>query len=94
MYAKLDREALEDMNATNYKNYKTDVVKIMKEWDKKYMKHAKSTNPDLAAIQKEVALPLTNLFESNFHFFNIHQLIKKGIMVPDFRLAALEAKFV
>ena len=94
LWAKLDREALDDMNASNYKAYKTDVVKMMKEWDKRYMKHGKTTNVGLGNIQKEVAVPLTNLFESNFNFYNINVLIKKGIMVPDFRLAALEAKFV
>jgi len=94
IWAKLDREALEDMNASNYKNYKTGTVKMMKEWDKRYMKHMKTTNVDLGAIQKEVAVPLTNLFESNFNFHNINVMIKKGVPVPDFRLAALEAKFV
>jgi len=94
VWAKLDREALEDMNASNYKAYKTDLSKMMKEWDKRYVKHGKTTNQALGAIQKLVAVPLTDLFESNFNFYNINQLIKKGVWVPDFRLAALEAKFV
>lgn len=67
---------------------------MMKEWDKRYMKHAKSTNVELSAITREVAVPLTNLFESNYHFHNINEMVRKGIFVPDFRYKALEEKFV
>lgn len=67
---------------------------MMKDWDKRYEKHRKSAHPELAAIQKQVALPLTNLFESNFNFFCLHRLIDKGEPCPDFRYKALEDKFI
>lgn len=54
----------------------------------------KGANVELGAITKEVAVPLTNLFESNFNFYNINEMIKKGQKCPDFRLKALEEKFV
>jgi len=94
IWAKLDREALEDMNPYNFKNFKTDVFKTLKEWDKRYMKHMKSAHVDLSHIQKESMLPLTNLLQSNYNFHCINQLISKEIMVPDFRFKALECKFV
>ena len=77
IWPKLDREQLEDLNAITYKVYKADVVKILKEWDKRYMKHMKSTNLELGSHQKECMMPLTNLFQSNFNFFCLNQMIKK-----------------
>ena len=77
IWPKLDRTDLEELSRDNYKNYKTEIFKILKEWDKKYLKHMKSTNPELSGITKECALPLTNLFTSNFNFYNLNQMIKK-----------------
>jgi len=95
MYPKIERNDMEDLiQASNYQNYKKDFAKMMKEWDKRYEKHRKSANPELAAIQKAVALPLTNLFESNFNFFCLNRLIAKGEPCPDFRYKALEDKFI
>lgn len=95
MWPKIDRNEMDDLiSATTYQNYKKDFVKCVKEWDKKYEKHRKSYNPELLDIQKKVALPLTNLFESNFNFFCLNRLIKKGESCPDFRYKALEDKFI
>lgn len=41
-----------------------------------------------------MALPLTNLFESNFNFFCLNRLIDAGEKCPDFRYKALEDKFI
>ena len=37
--------------------------------------------------------PLTDLFESNFCFFNLTEMVKKGENVPDFRILALEERY-
>ena len=54
----------------------------------------KTINPGLSEIQREAMLPLTNLFESNFNYYQINQQIIKGKFVPDFRYKALEDKYV
>jgi hypothetical protein len=89
-----DREKLADLTPQNFKAFKTECQKMMKDWDKRYMKHMKGANVKLGEITREVAVPLTNLFESNYHFHNINVMVKKNIFVPDFRYKALEDKFV
>ena len=37
--------------------------------------------------------PLTDLFESNFCYYNLTQMILKGENVPDFRILALEERY-
>jgi hypothetical protein len=81
------------MTPNNYKAYKTEVAKKLKDWDKKYEKHRKNHHPELAAIQHESMEPLTNLFESNFCYNNLQKMLEKGESVPDFRILALEDRY-
>lgn len=46
----------------------------LKEWDKTYLKHMKSTNPELADIHARAMKPITDLMESNFNFYNFNVL--------------------
>jgi hypothetical protein len=66
----------------------------MKEWDKMYVKHEKTTNKELGAIIAEAFTPLTELWEANNNFYNINKMVHEGIQVPDFRLKALEDQFI
>ncbi len=67
---------------------------MLKEWDKMYVKHEKTTNKELGAIQAEAFIPLTDLWEANNNFFNINNMIASGIHVPEFRVKALEDQFI
>lgn len=51
VWPKFQADDIEDqMTPTNYKAYKTEVAKKLKDWDKKYEKHRKQHHPELAAI--------------------------------------------
>lgn len=67
---------------------------MLKEWDKMYVKHEKTTNKELGAIIAEAFTPLTELWEANNNFYNINKMVHEGIQVPDFRLKALEDQFI
>lgn len=87
IWPKFQSDDIEDqMTPQNYKAYKTEVAKKLKDWDKKYEKHRKNHHPELAAIQHESMEPLTNLFESNFCYFNLRAMVERGENVPDFRI--------
>lgn len=47
----------------------------MKEWDKMYVKHEKTTNKELGAIQMEAFIPLTDLWEANNNYYNINKMV-------------------
>ena len=59
-----------------------------------YVKHAKSTNPELMKIINEAMNPLTNLIKSNRDYYNLREMLKKDKGIPDFRFEALEEKFI
>ena len=51
VWPKFQSDDIEDaMTPQNYKAYKTDVSKILKDWDKKYEKHRKAHHAEIAAI--------------------------------------------
>ena len=41
IWEKFSSDAINELNANNYKAFKTDCVKMMKDWDKRYVKHMK-----------------------------------------------------
>jgi hypothetical protein len=59
-----------------------------------YVKHEKTTNKELGAIQAEAFQPLTELWEANNNFYNINNMIASGVYVPEFRVKALEDQFI
>lgn len=67
---------IEELNPDNYVAWRKESVKLLKEWDKMYVKHEKTTNKELGAIQADAFLPLTDLWEANNNFYNIHKLIE------------------
>jgi hypothetical protein len=76
-----------------YISWKKELIKMLKEWDKLYIKHIKSGFVEMNAIHMSAMKPLTNLLESNL---NLHylELIMKKKEVPAFRHEALEEKFI
>ena len=49
IWPKFSSEDIEDqMTPANYKAYKTEVSKRLKDWDKKYEKHRKNHHPEIA----------------------------------------------
>ena len=84
-----------EMNRTfeNYTTWKKDLVKILKEWDKVYVKHIKTSYPEMSANHAKAMLPLTNLIESNLNFHKLELMIAAKEEVPEFRFKALEEEF-
>jgi hypothetical protein len=85
-----DPSKIEGLNPDDYIAWRKESVKMLKEWDKMYVKHEKTTNKELGAIQAEAFIPLTDLWEANNNFYNINNMIASGIHVPEFRVKALE----
>jgi hypothetical protein len=53
LWPKLERDWLNEMNANNFKTNKGELLKILKEWDKRYEKHRRGPHLELSAVQKE-----------------------------------------
>ena len=91
-----------DMNCTPetfVKPWKADLIKILKEWDKMYIKHAKSIYPEMNAIHQQAMKPLLDLVEANYNFYNLEKMIAdkksyEGLQPAEFRFKALEEEFV
>jgi hypothetical protein len=83
------------MNRTfeNYTTWKKDLIKLLKEWDKVYVKHIKTSYPEMSAHHAKAMLPLTNLIESNINFHKLELMIAAKEDVPEFRYKALEEEF-
>lgn len=78
--------------AETYLTWRKDLIKLLKEWDRLYMKHMKSGYVEMSAIHSKAMKPLTDLLESNLNFTYLEKQMKKK-EVPKFRFEALETKF-
>jgi hypothetical protein len=85
---------IEGLNPDDYIAWRKEAVKLLKEWDKMYVKHEKTTNKELGQIISTAFIPLTDLWEANNNFYNINKMVADGIHVPEFRLKALEDQFI
>ena len=96
IYNILDPEQMQlDCTYENYTGWKKDLFKKCKEWDKLYVKHIKSTYPEMANIHATAMRPLTLLIEANLQFGRLEDMIKKDpTNIPEFRFVALEEEFV
>ena len=74
-------------------SWKKELIKFCKEWDKLYVKHAKSVYPEINAIHMAAMKPLTQLIEANSNFHKLEIMIKEKKQVPEFRRIALESEF-
>lgn len=87
----------------DYLAKKKELVTKLKEWDKKYIAHAKTVNPELNTIHTAAMAPLVAFMKSNkdFHNFNVLLQAEKskgdvplGERLPEFLFEALEKEFV
>jgi hypothetical protein len=76
-----------------FSSWKKDLIKLCKDWDKMYLKHMKSTYPELNTIHMAAMKPLTLLIDSNANFHKLENMIKEKREVPLFRFNALETEF-
>ena len=76
----------------NYISWRKDLIKLLKDWDRLYLKHIKSGYIEMSAIHSKAMKPLTDLLESNLNFTYLENIEKKK-EVPKFRHEALETKF-
>jgi len=81
------------LTAEEYIAWKKDLIKVLKEFDKLYLKHIKSGYIEMNNIHMAAMKPLTNLMESNLNFYFLENIEKKNPDVPKFRHEALETKF-
>lgn len=73
--------------------FKKELISKLKEFERKYTKHCKTTNPLLAAIHAQSMKPLTDLMEASVNLQNFRTLSLNQTF-PEFRKKALEEKFV
>ena len=99
IYNFLDDDTI-DMNRTpdTYQGWKKELIKMLKDWDKYYVKHSgsKGCTGEMNTLHMSAMKPLNELIEANLNFHNLEQMIIKGnngIAVPDFRKGALEEMF-
>jgi hypothetical protein len=76
-----------------FSSWKKDLIKDCKDWDKLYLKHMKTTYPELNAIHMAAMKPLTLLIDSNNNFHKLENMIKDKREVQQFRYNALETEF-
>jgi hypothetical protein len=90
----LDPERMEnECKDDNYKAWEKELKRLLKEWDKCYVKHQKSFYPELVVIHQAAMKPLMDLVISNLNLHQLEMMIKAKKEVPDFRLCALEEEF-
>lgn len=62
------------LNPDNLQSFKKEITGKLKDFEKKYVKHAKTTNPELASIHSRAMQPTVNLMESNLNLDNFNRL--------------------
>ena len=87
-------EAFADLNSDTWVAWKKETVKSLKEFEKMYVKHEKVTNKELGGYIALSFIPLTDMWEANWNYFNILKLINDGQNIPEFRFKAVEDKFI
>ena len=78
-----------------YTGWKKDLTKLLKEFDKYYVKHSsnKGTFAEINNIHESTMKPLMDLILANSNFHKLENMIKAKMEVPEFRHEALEDEF-
>lgn len=75
--------------------WKKDLVKKCKEWEKLYNKHIKMTYPEMSEIHATAMRPLSLLIDANLQLTRLEDMIKRDPEnIPEFRIKALEDEFI
>ncbi len=78
IFDKISPQELNDAwNQEEYLGKKKELITKLKEWDKKYIAHAKTVNPELALIHASAMAPLVAFLKSNKDFYNFNVLKEK-----------------
>ena len=83
----------QDRTHETYLTWKKELIKLLKEWDKVYVKHIKISYPEMSKHHAEAMEPLMQLIGANLNFWKLEQMIANKEFVPDFRHQALEEEF-
>lgn len=75
-------------------SWKKELMSMLKDFDKKYVKHSKTVNPQLVDIHKKAGQPLQDFAEASYNLQNYHTQVSKGHSYPEFRKKALYDKFI
>ena len=71
-----------DFTFDNFIPLKKELIKMCKDWDKQYMKHAKSIWPEINEIHMKAMKPLNQLIEANANFHLLEKMIAEKKEVP------------
>ena len=74
-------------------SWKKELISKLKDFEKKYVKHCKTTNPVLAAIHTKSMQPVCDLMEASVNLQNF-KVLDRTKQFPDFRKKALTEKFI
>lgn len=69
------KDTVGDWTAEDFAARKKELTNKLKDWDKKYVKHAKTVNPELSLIHSAAMEPLTKLMKSNTDFYYFNELL-------------------
>lgn len=104
IFEKVRDKSLQDIwTPEELASVKKTFISKLKEWEKNYVGHAKSFNPEMSAIHDAAMKPLTNLMKSNYDFYCINEMLRKERerddvpaedRIPEWRRAALERVFI
>ena len=83
----------ENLTSETLGGFKKDMMTKLKDFEKKYVKHCKATNPSLSDIHKKAMQPVTDLMEASVNLQNFRVLAAKR-EYPEFRKKALVDKFI
>ena len=68
IYTTVDPGMMEiSLNADSYNTWKKDLVKLLKEFDKMYVKHIKSGFVEMNAIHQGAMKPIIEIMSSNYN---------------------------
>lgn len=74
IYNFLDDDNIEmNRTADTYQSWKKELIKMLKEWDKFYVKHSgnKGTTGEMNTLHMSAMKPLSELIEANLNFHNL-----------------------
>jgi len=64
-------------SSDNWTSFRKDLIKALKDWDGKYLKHIKNTYPEINEIHKKSMKPILTLLDANRNFYLLEQMIEK-----------------
>lgn len=94
IYQTLDMSMWEiNVTPDTYLQWKKDLIKLLKEFDKLYVKHMKSGFVEMNTIHTAAMKPLLDMMSANFNLNALELIEKKTQEVPSFRKEALSEKY-